>query len=277
MRNIFILIVLVLYFLLGYKMCVDYNACCTGDETSESTISQEATTTGTVTEEEEICPGTSTCFESGSCTPVYGATFRNMLDSLIREVGEGEKLRIVGLYNSSENNETNFENLGLCRADVIKRLIGSGLPEGRIETGAQLSVGQAEGSGGIGTNLVLFEILKEEVQSLPTGTLIYFPFASTSQIQDPAVEEYLRQLAEQVRATSQRIRLTGHTDDIGSDSDNMRLGRQRAIVIRDYLVSLGVPASRIVVETKGESAPVASNSTERGRAQNRRTELQIIQ
>lgn len=67
----------------------------------------------------------------------------------------------------------------------------------------------------------------------------------------------------------------GHTDSIGSDAYNMRLSRQRADAVRSYLVSHGVPASRIRTEGLGESKPVASNDTADGRAQNRRVELRV--
>lgn len=72
------------------------------------------------------------------------------------------------------------------------------------------------------------------------------------------------------------INLTGHTDNIGSDSYNINLSRQRANSVAQYLISHGVPASRISVHGYGKSQPIASNATDAGRAQNRRVELQII-
>ena len=72
------------------------------------------------------------------------------------------------------------------------------------------------------------------------------------------------------------MRLTGHTDNIGSDASNKVLGQRRADIIKNYLIQKGVDASKIQTSSQGESAPVATNDTENGRAQNRRVELQII-
>jgi len=69
----------------------------------------------------------------------------------------------------------------------------------------------------------------------------------------------------------------GHTDAVGSDAYNQRLSMRRADAVRDYLVAGGISASRIKVEGHGESRPVATNDTEDGRAQNRRTELRVSQ
>jgi len=79
-----------------------------------------------------------------------------------------------------------------------------------------------------------------------------------------------------VKSSGQKVRLTGHTDSLGNDAYNMNLGRQRANIIKNYLMEQGVPSSQIIAQSRGESQPIASNATEQGRAKNRRTELQII-
>ena len=70
-----------------------------------------------------------------------------------------------------------------------------------------------------------------------------------------------------------RIVVEGHTDSVGSDAYNQRLSLQRAVAVRDYLQQLGVKADRLTVRGQGKRAPLASNNTEEGRAQNRRVEL----
>ena len=69
----------------------------------------------------------------------------------------------------------------------------------------------------------------------------------------------------------------GHTDSIGSDSYNMKLGQRRADSVRSYLVNKGISSKRIRTESYGESRPVATNDTAEGRAQNRRVELRVVQ
>lgn len=87
----------------------------------------------------------------------------------------------------------------------------------------------------------------------------------------------LDQVARYLREHPQwGVRLTGHTDSVGQAEDNLVLSKARAQSVKDYLVNQGVDPSKIAVEGKGESQPVATNETEEGRQRNRRTELTII-
>ncbi len=72
------------------------------------------------------------------------------------------------------------------------------------------------------------------------------------------------------------IMVIGHTDDVGSDSYNYTLSQQRAQSVKDFAVSSGVSISRISITGKGETEPIADNTTEAGRAQNRRVEIVIV-
>lgn len=67
--------------------------------------------------------------------------------------------------------------------------------------------------------------------------------------------------------------IEGHTDNVGSDTQNQSLSERRAKVVRDYLVSKGVAGSRLQSEGFGETKPIADNATDEGRAQNRRVVL----
>ncbi|HYC35183.1 MAG TPA: OmpA family protein [Usitatibacter sp.] len=68
---------------------------------------------------------------------------------------------------------------------------------------------------------------------------------------------------------------TGHTDSIGSDAYNQRLSERRAAAVKDYLVSKGIPNSKITTIGKGESQPVATNKTAEGRQKNRRVDIEF--
>ncbi|MEP7070077.1 MAG: OmpA family protein [Usitatibacter sp.] len=68
---------------------------------------------------------------------------------------------------------------------------------------------------------------------------------------------------------------TGHTDSIGSDAYNQRLSERRAAAVKAYLVSKGIPASKITTIGKGESQPVATNKTAEGRQKNRRVDIEF--
>jgi OOP family OmpA-OmpF porin len=71
--------------------------------------------------------------------------------------------------------------------------------------------------------------------------------------------------------------VAGHTDAVGSDAYNLALSQRRASNVRAYLVQQGVEPSRMTAVGYGESQPVADNSTEAGRAENRRVELRITE
>ncbi|MGE5233774.1 MAG: OmpA family protein [Acidobacteriota bacterium] len=73
------------------------------------------------------------------------------------------------------------------------------------------------------------------------------------------------------------IEIQGHTDNIGSDDYNLKLGEGRAEAVRRYLSMKGVPLHRMNVISYGKTAPVADNKTREGRAQNRRVVLVVLQ
>ncbi len=68
---------------------------------------------------------------------------------------------------------------------------------------------------------------------------------------------------------------TGHTDSIGTDAYNQKLSERRAAAVKSYLVSRGIPASKITTIGKGESQPVATNKTAEGRQKNRRVDIEF--
>ena len=73
-----------------------------------------------------------------------------------------------------------------------------------------------------------------------------------------------------------RIEVGGHTDSQGADDHNMKLSRERANAVRDYLVGKGVSASQLTAKGYGETKPIADNKTAGGRAVNRRVELKRL-
>ncbi len=78
-------------------------------------------------------------------------------------------------------------------------------------------------------------------------------------------------------AANAQLKVTGYTDSVGSEAYNLKLSKERAQAVVNYLIDSGVPRSQFVsVAGGGESNPVASNQTPEGRAQNRRTVIQII-
>lgn len=71
------------------------------------------------------------------------------------------------------------------------------------------------------------------------------------------------------------VAIQGHTDDVGDDQKNLELSENRAQVVKNYLVSLGVNKSRLSAKGYGETMPKVENSNEVNRAKNRRTDFVI--
>lgn len=76
--------------------------------------------------------------------------------------------------------------------------------------------------------------------------------------------------------TESMISITGFTDKIGTAEYNQKLGLERAQSVKIYFLSKGVVATKIMVESKGESQPIEDQSTKEGRAKNRRAVITII-
>ena len=86
----------------------------------------------------------------------------------------------------------------------------------------------------------------------------------------PILDQFAQGLNQQ---PSMEVRIVGHTDNTGSDAINNPLSVNRAQSARDYLVSRGVATQRISIDGRGSHEPIADNSTEAGRARNRRIDI----
>jgi OOP family OmpA-OmpF porin len=77
------------------------------------------------------------------------------------------------------------------------------------------------------------------------------------------------------RNPSYKVRIVGHTDNVGKSTNNLRLSEERAKSCYEYLLSKGIPAARMQYKGMGDSQPIASNSTSDGRELNRRVEFDL--
>ena len=73
-----------------------------------------------------------------------------------------------------------------------------------------------------------------------------------------------------------KVKIIGHTDNIGTIQDNLDLSIRRAKSVKEALVKEGIDASRISVDGEGELHPIATNKTKEGRAKNRRIEIKLL-
>jgi outer membrane protein OmpA-like peptidoglycan-associated protein len=102
-------------------------------------------------------------------------------------------------------------------------------------------------------------------------------FAFDSAALNPQFNAVLDKVAQTLTEFDQTvIQIAGHTDSTGTHAYNMNLSQQRAGSVKSYLAGRGVPSQRMQTVGAGPDHPIADNSTEAGRAENRRVEITIV-
>ena len=107
--------------------------------------------------------------------------------------------------------------------------------------------------------------------ALPSGIL----FDVGKDALKPAAKESLSKAATTLRDSQTTITIEGHTDSSGSDAINRPLSDRRANRVRDFLITQGVPASKMAAIGYGSSRPAVPNDTEANRALNRRVQIEL--
>lgn len=195
-------------------------------------------------------------------------------------------LKIVGHYKESEENLSNFDNLGLARAEAIKRfLIDQGLNANQIDTSSNIEgplVPNPDGilSGPYGFSVEAFEnsnnleALKASIMEDPV--LLNFAPERYQTDLNAKQRKKLEALAAYLNASNDaRCTIVGHADSVKSEQLNMVLGKKRAEFTKTMLLKYDVDPIKIKTTSRGETQPIASNKTAKGKAQNRRTEVII--
>ena len=190
---------------------------------------------------------------------------------------------IVGNYGAQETNNTTYKNLGIARAEHIKKLlIDRGLDRNLIFTESNLNdalVNRFVDSiwGGIdfrintlGGNLVL----SEEVLLQPRT--VYFETGKNSLLITPELSNYFTQAKNYLDTHKDKnLQVTGHTDNVGDPTKNLNLSKDRAQFVKSQLVKKSIGATQLITDGKGDQMPILGNETPEGRAQNRRVEIKI--
>ena len=97
--------------------------------------------------------------------------------------------------------------------------------------------------------------------------------ATIKPVSFPILDDVLQLMKERPTV---RIGVYGHTDSKGVPPNNLKLSKDRAAAVRNYLQGKGIPASRLESEGFGQTKPIASNDTDEGRSKNRRVEFKML-
>ena len=120
---------------------------------------------------------------------------------------------------------------------------------------------------------VLARELSQKLVALDTAKIVFNP--GSAELAEDAMA-VLDEVATVISAyDDQIVEISGHTDSSGDSVVNLELSKKRAIAVRDYLVSKGLPSNQLRPIGYGESKPVADNTTAAGRAANRRIEFNL--
>ncbi len=246
----------------------------TSVEDSNSEVEAPANTP--ITEELKATEGR-LLFNWSATEAVTGPGFDSYRDSILNTLGPTDILEITGLYSANEANNTTFENLGLARANQIRALFPN-LPDDRIQLKSSLiDIPDSDIMEAPFKSASFRKVVNNSsVREIEGRMVIRFPHASDDMLENQALNEYLDELVAHLKTNDKRVRLVGHTDSSASAPHNLRLGQKRADAIKALLINKGIPADRIIAQTRGEEVPIASNDTEEGRQENRRVELTII-
>ncbi len=206
--------------------------------------------------------------------------FQALKDEILKGNTGDNILELTGLFFKGESTPEGHENMGVARAESLRALLIDSIAGERIRI-MHKEVEPIEDSDknpfkGIDYKWIEVKVEKAEVVQLADRAVMLFPVNSVGMEKDPNIDKYFNDLAANIKNTGEKIHLTGHTDNTGTDASNMDLGMRRAKAIQNILLAKGVDKSLITIESKGESQPVATNDTEAGRHQNRRVELKLI-
>lgn len=203
-------------------------------------------------------------------------------------------LLLAGCSTNPYTGESKISNtaggalLGAGGGAIGGALIGSAVGDARV--GALIGAGVGALAGGAIGNYMDQQEAELRAQLQGSGVsvtrvgdniVLNMPSNVTFGVDQSAVQPQFQNTLRSVSLVLQNYNQTlvdiiGYTDSTGSDSYNLTLSQQRATSVSRTLAQFGVDSRRFFVEGRGKANPIADNSTEFGRSQNRRVELRII-
>jgi outer membrane protein OmpA-like peptidoglycan-associated protein len=263
-----------------------------------------------VPSEQAVVPGTSYPFQvsAGDFSINYQENFNfaesdfKIVDPLHQKVTAGvfaiqkflegqpnQTLSITGFFDESEDNDSAFPNLGMARANAIKNfMVGKGIPVGQLAING-MAKNEMEPTEGIYLGPCAFtinttelpeegalEALAQKISDNPLQ-LRFETGESKISLNTQQRQKFANIVSYLDKDPNATCIIEGHTDNTGTPETNRALGKERAEFAKQYLIGQGLAPKRIETVSFGSERPIAPNDTEAGRAQNRRTVINIQQ
>ncbi len=201
---------------------------------------------------------------------LLGCTKASPTVSLSANPASVEQGHCATLTWSSTNASTVSIDQGVGKVDA------SGSKEVCPASSTQYTI-TAAGGGASGTASTTIDVTELAAQAMifPEAALFEFGKSELKPEGKEKIEAYREQAKEEL-GRAEHVIVTGYTDNVGEPDHNATLSLKRAEAVRDQLVSLGADPTKFEVNGAGDATPIADNSTELGRAKNRRVEVAVI-
>ena len=193
-----------------------------------------------------------------------GCATKKWVNEQVSAFGQVTNTKIHEVQDATEGNQKAISELSAKQAALETEVA-------KLSDTAQDALMRAEKANKLAKGKFLYE------ETLAVND-VTFNFNQASLTDD--AKAALDAFTAKVKGLSQNayIEVQGHTDNIGSEAYNLKLGQKRADVVMHYLnMEAGLPLFRMNSTSYGEYKPIADNSTKAGRAQNRRVTLVVFE
>lgn len=232
-----------------------------------------------------VLPGALFAHAGAEVTPVATPVLVRLATYLLRHADRG--IRVTGLYTADEAKATVAPDLGKARAQAVRMTLQRlGVPDRQISINSErtqklLFVNDSATALAIlfvATPPVTARSLAEAQYFIDVFHPIelYFETGGTVPIRTVNTDRFALAAVAHLRIHRRAVlRLTGHTDSVGTTTRNLQLSYQRADAVRATIRRQGAPNWQIRTLAKGESSPIAPNATPEGRLANRRVTIVV--
>ncbi len=195
---------------------------------------------------------------------VTGCATKTYVDEKVNQATTAQNAKIGEVQKQVEAAQQDIANLKRSDAEQNEKLA-------KLSETAREALDRAVEAGKLAKGKFLWEVTL-------TDNAVKFGFNKSDL--SPQAKAALDAFAQQVKAMNKNvfIEIQGHTDNIGSERINLRLGQERADNVMRYLnMEQGIPLNRMSSVSYGEYKPIADNKTAAGRAENRRVTLVVLE
>ncbi|AXP79294.1 Outer membrane porin F precursor [Mariniflexile rhizosphaerae] len=220
---------------------IENNGCPWGDKDSDGVLDNE-----------DVCPETAGPIENKGC-PWGDKDADTVLDNVDGCPEIAGPIENNGCPWKDSDNDGVLDKDDAC-VDVPGTVANNGCPEEKLEP---IVTEEVQKSLNEYAKTILFDSGKSTIKTVSYGVL----------------DEITTILGEYPNA---KFSIEGHTDSVGSDVSNLKLSESRASSVMTFLIEKGVASNRLTSTGFGESKPIADNTTNEGRAQNRRVEINLV-